>query len=305
MSQQLADSSLFISIAQRAAELYARAKIPLDTDALVIFTCGADSTSPASGREQLLRYAEKYFKHGTFFRAEDAFSVLLRSTRDDYLSIEEKIADYADCVVIINESPGATAELGAFASNDKVVRKLLVVNPKDYLGRQSFINLGPIAKADKRSLFRATIHADMASVSLHFDTILKRIEENALRRHRLSVDFSKPMAWKSSKGKLRLLLLQDVLNLFCPATEWELERVMKLFFPNEYVRFPVELGLLKATRKAHEVGDVLVTAVSCVPHSYDVAHTNWLGLRKRLLDLYRAADPQRLRVLSDRAAQAS
>lgn len=304
MSHELAISPLFLSIARGAAQLYARGKIPLDTDALVVFTCGAESAGPSSAREQLLRYAERYFKHGSFFRAEDAFPVLLRSIRDDYLSIEERIADYSDCVVIINESPGALAELGAFASNDKVVGKLLVVNPQAHLGQKSFINLGPIAKADKKSIFRTTIHADMNSVSLHFDTILKRIETKAVRRYRLGVDFSQPKAWKQSRGKLRLLLLQDVLNLFCPITVFELESVMNLFFPGEYVRFPVELGLLKATRKVQEQGDVLLTAISCVQHSFDVPHRPWLGLRKRLLDVYRSKDPSRLRLLTQRSSEA-
>lgn len=72
MSLDLADSPLFLSLASLGARLYGSNRILLDTDALVIFVCGAAASDYPSGREDLLRYAKKYFKHGTLFRAEDA-----------------------------------------------------------------------------------------------------------------------------------------------------------------------------------------------------------------------------------------
>jgi len=305
MSLELANSPLFYSLASISARLYASHRVFLDKDALVIFTCGAASSENKSARDHLLEYAKRYFKHGTLFRAEDAFPVLLKSESHDLLTIEHRLADYSDCVLIINESAGTLAELGAFASNTKVVKKLLVVNPKEHFGRQSFINLGPIAKADKKSLFKKTIHVDLQSASIHFDAILERIEKCAVRKRRLGVDFSKADAWKTTEGKLRLLLLQDILNLFCPLTHKELLAIMKRVFPDQYVKFNVELGLLKATEKVAEQDGVFVAARSCANHSYDVNSREWLGLRKKIIDLYRCQDNARLDYLYKRSAELS
>ncbi len=305
MSLDLADSPLFSSLASSAARVYASNRILLDTDSLVIFVCGAASSARETAREQLLRYAQKYFKHGTLFRAEDAFPVLLGSGGDDLLTIEHSLAEYSDCVLIINESAGTLAELGAFASNEAVVQKLLVINPQEHSGATSFINLGPIAKADKKSRFKSTLHVDMKSVSLHFDTILARIKNNAVRKRRLGVDFSKVDAWKSTEGKLRLLLLQDILNLFAPLTYNELLKVMKSVFPNEFVKFKVELGLLVATNKIDKDGDIYLSAPSCAKHTYDVDTREWLGIRKKVLALYRAKDGARIALLQKRSSASS
>ena len=301
MSLDLADSPLFSSLASLGAKLYTSDRILLDTDALVIFVCGAVSSLQLSAREQLLVYAKKYFKHGTLFRAEDAFQIL--SGKDDLLTIEHNLAEYSDCVLIINESAGTLAELGAFASNDAVVQKLFVINPQEHFGVSSFINLGPIAKVDRKSRFKTTLHVDMQSVSLYFDTILSRIESNAVRKRRMGVDFSKPDAWKSTEGKLRLLLLQDILNLFCPLTYKELLKVMKSIFPKEWVNFAVELGLLVATKKVAKDDDIFLSDLSCAQHTYDVDSREWLGIRKRVLALYRAKDKTRIARLQKRSLE--
>jgi len=303
MSQSLADSPLFIALASLAARLYASNRILLDRDTLVIFTCGASKTFDVSARKKLLEYANKYFKHGTFFKAEDAFHVLLKSEKDDLLTIENRLADYSDCVVIINESASTLAELGAFASSEVIVEKLLVVNPREHRNATSFINLGPIAKADRKSKFRKTIYVDLASASLHFDTILDRIEDNAVRKRRLGVDFSEVGAWKAAEGKLRLLLLQDILNLFSPTTRDEVLRILKTCFPSEYVAFDVELGLLVATRKVIEEDELFLTSPDCSQHSYGVDRRTWLGLRKKILDTYRYADKSRIVYLAKRAGK--
>lgn len=305
MSRDLADSPLFSHLASLGARIYTSGRILLDTDTLVIFTCGASATPGAFAREQLLRYASRYFHHGSFFRAEDAFPVLLKSKKDDLLTIEHRLADYSDCVIIVNESASTLAELGAFASNQTIVKKLLVVNPREHRDANSFINLGPIAKADNKSKFKKTIHVDLASVSLHFDTILKRIEDKAVRKKRLGVDFSKADAWKTSDPKLRLLLLKDILNLFCPMTRKELLQVMKTCFLSQYVNFNVELGLLFAMRKVFEEKELLITSIDCSQHSYYIDNRAWLGLRKKVVDTYRHTDSSRLNFLLKRSAEAS
>jgi hypothetical protein len=124
-----------------------------------------------------------------------------------------------------------------------------------------------------------------------------------VRKRRLGVDFTKVDAWKTTEGKLRLLLLQDILNLFCPLTYNELLTVMKSLFPNQYIKFNMELGLLIATDKVMEIDGMFIAAKSCANRSYDINTRDWLGLRKKILDLYRSQDNTRLDYLYKRSAE--
>jgi len=304
MSQNIDYSPLFYFPKQAGAQIYASDNIYLRKDSLVIFTCGANDKSYKSRREQFLEYAAKYFKYGAFFRAEDAFPAL-KQGGDDLLTIENQLADYSDCVLIINESPGTLAELGAFASNDLIVQKLLVVNSKEYYGQTSFISLGPLAKIDKKSRFKQTMHVDFSSISVHFDHIIGRIEENIVRKRRQRVDLSDLSRLKSVEGgnKLMLLLLQDIINLYSPVTEDELLLVLKEMPHGGYIKYGIELSLLQATGMVKLLGRYLISSKECAKHNYDINIQEWLGLRKKIINYYARYDYKRLELLFERALE--
>jgi hypothetical protein len=52
--------------------------------------------------------------------AEDAFRLFRDSDYSDLISFEEDLARIASVVLVIAESAGSLAELGAFASNDTI-----------------------------------------------------------------------------------------------------------------------------------------------------------------------------------------
>ena len=76
---------------------------------------------------------------------EDIFDELLYSSNStDLLSLENLLADSVDAVVVIPESAGSFAELGAFANNEKLRSKMICVVDIKYKRDKSFINQGPI-----------------------------------------------------------------------------------------------------------------------------------------------------------------
>jgi hypothetical protein len=77
------------------------------------------------------------------------------------LQMEEALADLADSLVIVVESPGAFAELGAFSLVDRLRRKLLLILDNEYEEDQSFINTGPVRWADEDSQFKPAIFTDL------------------------------------------------------------------------------------------------------------------------------------------------
>jgi hypothetical protein len=76
-------------------------------------------------------------------RYEDHFQNLI--------DLEEHLAALSTMILLIAESPGSFAELGAFSFVPSMIRKLWVVNEESYDAKSSFIRQGPIAKLENAS----------------------------------------------------------------------------------------------------------------------------------------------------------
>lgn len=121
---------------------------PAFTFKTTIFLCGKDILDKTSIRykvAQALTNGLWYSMSYDLIYPEDIFDELLYSSNSaDLLSLENLLADSVDAVVVIPESAGSFAELGAFANNEKLRRKMLCVVNVNFKGKKSFINQGPI-----------------------------------------------------------------------------------------------------------------------------------------------------------------
>jgi len=115
---------------------------------ITIFLCGKDILDKSSIRYRIAQVlTEGLWYSGTYDLVfpEDIFDELLySSTSADLLSLENLLADSVDAVVVIPESPGSFAELGAFANNEKLRSKMLCILDVKYKRDKSFINQGPV-----------------------------------------------------------------------------------------------------------------------------------------------------------------
>jgi hypothetical protein len=113
-----------------------------------IFLCGKDINDKTSIRYKIaqgLTMGFWYSNNYDLIYPEDIFDELLYSSNStDLLSLENLLADSVDAVVVIPESAGSFAELGAFANNDKLRNKMICVVDIKYKRDKSFINQGPI-----------------------------------------------------------------------------------------------------------------------------------------------------------------
>lgn len=113
-----------------------------------IFLCGADISQKTTTRYKVAQALTTSYKYSLYFDLiypEDIFDELLYSSHStDLLSLENLLADSVDAVVMIPESPGSFAELGAFANSEKLRTKLICVVDEKYRKTKSFINQGPI-----------------------------------------------------------------------------------------------------------------------------------------------------------------
>lgn len=81
---------------------------------------------------------------------EDLFMELLNRKEYDLLTMENVLVDNCDVVLIIPESPGSFAELGAFVNNQGTAQKLLILQQEKFKRHNSFIAQGPVSYMAKQ-----------------------------------------------------------------------------------------------------------------------------------------------------------
>lgn len=119
-----------------------------------IFLCGADISQKDKMRFKIAEALADWRFFNDIIYPEDIFDELLYSSKTkDLLSLEALLADSVDAIVLIPESPGSFAELGAFANDEKLRKKLICVIDKKYKKDKSFINQGPLKLVKKQNSF--------------------------------------------------------------------------------------------------------------------------------------------------------
>ncbi len=186
----------------------------------IVFLCGAkDSTR----RERLSEYLQKYSDFLLFY-AEDVFEALIRSEPNaNALEVERELAQLADAVVVIAESPGTFAELGAFAMHDDLRRKLLPIADKSFQDDQSFLRLGPIHWADRDSAFGPALWTDLSVILSIADEIKQRLETRICRP---TVADVKKLVLRDSRRHL-LFLVTLLLEIFGPLSTHQLGALLE------------------------------------------------------------------------------
>jgi hypothetical protein len=186
----------------------------------LIFLCGANKSLP---RENLANYFRKKHPDKFIFYADDVWTLISKHSDLNALQMEDQLAQLSDAVIILAESPGTFAELGAFSLNAKLRKKLLPIIDKKHQDEHSFINTGPVRWVDKDSKFKPTIYVDFSIIL----TAVHKIEERLghLPRRQSGEIFN-----IDDRPKHLLFLLFDLLSIISPASDehitFYLERII-------------------------------------------------------------------------------
>ncbi len=117
--------------------------IPYNNQKTTIFLCGAHKKDTKKGRFKL---SMLFKEHNNFelIYPEDIFEDLLEGQgRNSLLWLENTLAESVDAIIIIPESPGSFAELGAFSVNQILVNKTICIADKKFMHQKSFLKYGP------------------------------------------------------------------------------------------------------------------------------------------------------------------
>ncbi|KAB7739266.1 hypothetical protein F2P47_12555 [Parvibaculum sedimenti] len=166
---------------KRVAQQFTNGNTFVQRNSHIVFVCGGSAAKDM--RPRFLSYATEELPHLRTFLAEVAQKDYITHPEPAFHNIaefEDIIGEVSDCVVLFPESPGSYAELGYFAKNEELRKKLLVVNRTDLQGQDSFIALGPIELIDRHSNFRPAIQLQYKKKP-QFHLIKERIEKRIER----------------------------------------------------------------------------------------------------------------------------
>lgn len=156
-----------------------------------IFLCGADINLKDKLRFKIAKELEDRWYSYLFdiVYPEDLFEDLLYFNKNnDLLSLENMLADSVDVILIVPESVGSCAELGAFSSNLNLRQKMLCVMDKQYKKKKSFISQGPV-KLIKNTNKEGVIYIDTDNISSEIEKIIKSIKR--IRKNNSSISSNK------------------------------------------------------------------------------------------------------------------
>lgn len=181
----------------------------------MVFLCGgADRTL----RDELARYLRSRHKDELdAFYAEDVWTRVNKADSEgNALELEHRLAEVADLIIIVLESAGAVAELGAFSAVPQLRKKLLPIVDKKYACDESFINMGPIRWVNQDSSYGPSIVTSYSPISLCASVLEDRLQR--LPRYKF---YNEPAASKSAlKHALKhaIALVADLTALLAPVS---------------------------------------------------------------------------------------
>jgi hypothetical protein len=129
-------------------------KLRVNRPSKFVFLCGGrtiDSARPPTSLRDYIyrtRQLQKRFK-ANIVLAEKALQIYRDTNYSDLISFEEDIATISSVVLVIAESGGSLAELGAFSTNETTRKSLRVIAQQKYAKAESFIRYGPIERVIK------------------------------------------------------------------------------------------------------------------------------------------------------------
>jgi len=174
----------------------------------VIFLCGG---AGSKSRDALRDYFAKHSPNLDIFYAEKVWENIAKLGERDALHMEADLAELADMVIVIVESAGTIAELGAFSLSEPLRKKLLPIVDEKYRFDSSFLATGPLSWIDKESDFRPTIYAALKFVTTAIDQIQNRIA-------RIPQSHSIKVTDLSTSPKHLLFFICDLIAVIYPAT---------------------------------------------------------------------------------------
>jgi hypothetical protein len=170
--------------------------------------------------------------------AESATQLYRDTDYRDLITFEEDIARIAAVVLVISESPGSLAELGAFATNETIRKSLRVLVQSTYERAESFVRFGPIERMMKDArenvgFYPWRTHAGGRLVARSVQPIQRDIEV-FIREHVNAVPAS--VSWSHSEDSQSFFVIYWVVFLAFAISPTLLQECVQALVPGITIR---------------------------------------------------------------------
>lgn len=187
-----------------------------------IFLCGKSSKDDISLRESINNSLSKNPRLSILY-PEWLFHNLVEQQNYDLLSLEMKLANDVDTIILPLEGVGTYSELGSFVISDITRSKLLVINDIKYIDKkESYIHLGPL-RLIKKSKIGEVVYRDFSK----HDDIVHFLEERFKQVHSVR---------KLDHDSNNFFTLTYIVGLFIfiyePITKGYLEYLLRKYDPD-------------------------------------------------------------------------
>ena len=195
----------FVPARDVALEQFRRGRLAFSRAYPVVFLCGGFNSSVRDRVAEYLRTRKSLL----VFYADEVWAEISSAAGENALAMETRLAELADLVILVVESPGTFAELGAFSSHPTLRKKLLPILEESFKNQPSFINSGPVHWIDSDSRYAPSIWVSHKSVLLCAGELDERLD-------RLPSQFERRARELHSSLKHLLLLVTDTVTVFAP-----------------------------------------------------------------------------------------
>lgn len=149
----------------------------------------------------------------------------------DLVTFEEHLAGLSSVILLIVESPGSIAELGAFAVTPAISGRLIALIDEQHFEADSFIRLGPINRLESETARKVSVHdwhdvdamgrrsPAYAKLQPHLASILEDVRKLLREQDREQV-------YRSSEPGHTMILICELCDLFGALSHQEIARYM-------------------------------------------------------------------------------
>jgi hypothetical protein len=184
------------------------------------------------------------------FYADDVWAQISSVVGQNALAMEQRLAELADVVCLIVESPGTFTELGAFSIHPRLRRKLLPILDVRYKSDPSFINTGPVRWIDADSRYGPSIWAPMNAVLSCATDLNDRLSRLPHQHERRAKELHLSL-------KHLLLLATDLVTVFGPCRDYHVDHYIRSMLDKEpcvntpmLLALALSVGLISSVRDA-------------------------------------------------------
>jgi hypothetical protein len=188
---------------------------------ITVFLCGG---LKSHRRDILAEYLRIHRKWPVFF-ADDVWKILAQSDHNA-LGMENQLGEFSNVIIIIAESPGTFAEIGAFANVSNLREKLLIIVDRKFESEDSFLNTGPLRWIKKDSNFEGVLYVDFDHFITCCELVIQSIEKGMKKRKKKN-DIYDFITSKDFDDISLIYLLSDVITIFGPCNRSDIVHVLK------------------------------------------------------------------------------